>query len=200
MASEIPLPQVAIDAWPGKEAFNRMWAMYNRLYLIGRRFFGTSDPGEFLSNQAVVSLGCGSLASTEAERTHNRMNEAWMPRLCHAYGANPVIGIDIYPGDPADREIYEHRQANLVPLLREGRLVDLLSDVQGAVKLMEMSDLLGGLASPTLLGRIAYMDLPELSPGLLVQAKGLLKENGVLLIENAGYILSDGNLLKQVLW
>jgi hypothetical protein len=153
----------------------------------------------FLTNQPVISLGCGSPMSTEEDKAvQPKKFEAWFPRLCWAYGAKPIIGIDVYAGDPADLDVYIHRRSNIVPLLiKPDALVEFLRDTPliGKTAIVDARSVIewGKDSSPTFRRYIDRdTDAKVLEIGLYEAASNILKDTGILLFNEDYSVLRDG--------
>jgi len=84
-----------------------------------------------LENQpSLLSLGCGAWSENiwdwqGAVQGFTKIFEAHIFRVASALGMprENLVGYDYFPQNPNDSKRYEHREANLVPLLQENNLI-----------------------------------------------------------------------------
>lgn len=149
-------------------------------------FTGRTEWSE-LAGLDILDLGCGSEMTPRIDR-----HQGWPPyfsRLCAACGAS-VVGIDLYPSLRGDKEKYCHIVADLVPLVVSGGLTELLSGRRfDGVNLSS----LGGQDwwnSLTATGK----NETSFKSALIRQAPIILKEDGVLMIDDEAYQYVQGSL------
>lgn len=163
---------------------------------------------QFLNNQPVLSLGCGSPISTEEDHGRSNGFEAWFPRLCWIYGAKPILGVDLFAGDPKDGDIYDHQKTNIIPLLLQPDKMFSLpgyDSLEGKTAVVEAKAVFGWgkRSSPTFLRkaemeRIRFDDMEDfeilLTTGLYKIAVRTLKEGGLLFLNYDCFVYKKGQL------
>lgn len=113
------LPQKALDRWPDHKDQTRLEREAPAIKLIARRS-GAGNVDDYVKGKSFLVIGCGSSAGVDNPYQIARQNQAWGPRYFWSYDAGLVVGVDLYPQDASDIDIYTHIQENIVPPIVEG--------------------------------------------------------------------------------
>jgi len=173
---------------------------------------GFKLPDDWPRGIKVLDLACGS---NESERLEF---QAWFARQCSERGAE-VLGIDIKPQDPNDKRIYTHYTADIISLIEREELNSFVRDScpsseKRIFDLIYSRLFLCQYPSIDVLRRLGmstteaffpetnkekslkiFSKITALSEKLKEQAKPLLKENGLLALEEDLFILKSDKLI-----
>jgi len=158
---------------------------------------------KLVNGLTVLDLGCGSISSPDRssfDSPFTVLNMSYKPYLCRLLGQNgaKAYGIDLGEGDKEDEATYTHIQTNIVDQVLTNGLAQIpqLRDIQ--FDIIHSYCFLGGSPSPVLENCLSVRRLEgsDFNMLLINQATPMLKNKGLLLLDNNYYRKEESRLVK----
>lgn len=185
--------------------YNREFVyMKDRLTAIGE--IAGKNEG-WLTGKTAWDLGCGSpLSSNYDHRGSGDGYQSWLPRVLKIHAqADPIIGVDLFPGDPKDSDFYQHLEANLLHLLKADNLVKFAAEhgsPANSISLLHTNltiDSVGPtMRSQLIKERMGMHEELNLQQNLIEQAGMLLTTDGVMVMGRKVYRQTPQNQLELI--